>query len=88
MTSTTTPRESAEWRPFTVTVDGSPTTTGVETAVAPMGSRPITWTPATVRGNKTLIRVEGLPVGTYGAWARTTRGDETAVTFLGYFTIS
>lgn len=82
------PRESAEWWPFTVTVNGTTVTTGVETALTPMTARPITWMPATVRDGKTLIRIAGLTPSTYRAWARITRSDETAVVDLGYISIS
>jgi hypothetical protein len=82
------PRESVEWWPFTVTVNGSPITTGVETALTLTNARPATWTPATVRDGKTLIRIAGLTPSTYRAWARVTRSDETAVVDLGLLSIS
>lgn len=88
MTSSTIPRESVEWRPFTVTVNGAVVTTGVETAVTLAAARPTTWTPATVRDGRTLIHVGGFTAGIYRAWARITRSDETAVVDLGYLTIS
>jgi hypothetical protein len=87
-TASSIPRESSEWHPFTVTVDGTPVTTGVETAVTTISARPATWTPATVRDGKTLIRIAGLTPSTYRAWARITRSDETAVVDLGLFSIS
>lgn len=84
----TIPRESVEWRPFTVTVDGIAVTTGVETALTTGTLRPTTWTSAPVRDGKTLIRIAALMPGVYRAWARVTRSDETAVVDLGYFSIS
>jgi hypothetical protein len=86
--ASTAPHETAEWWPFTVTVDGVPVTTGVDTCVTTSMARPLSWTPVTVRDGKTLIRIAGLTAGTYRAWARVTRSDETAVVELGYFSIS
>ena len=83
-----TPHETDELRPFTVLVDGQPTTTGVETCVTLRAARPGVWLPAVVRDGKTLVRIAGLARGVYRVWARVTRGDETVVLDLGLIEIS
>jgi hypothetical protein len=84
----TIPRESVEWWPFVVTVDGVPVTSGVETAITATSARPVSWNPATVRDGKTVVRIAGLMPDAYRVWARITRSDETAVVDLGVFSVS
>jgi hypothetical protein len=88
--STSTPHETNELRPFTVTVDGTLVTTGVEVAITANTARPLdsSWGPAVVRDGKTLMRISDLAKGDFRAWARVARGDETAVIDLGFFSTS
>lgn len=78
-------RESIEFQPITVTVDGVAVTTGVTFAITPNGTRPATYTytaPATVAG-KTGVMVQGLQPGAYNIWAKVASTPETVVINCG-----
>jgi hypothetical protein len=81
-------RESVEFQPVTITVDGTPVTSGVTFCLAPDGTRPVTFTtPAAVNG-KIGVLVTGLTPGAYRIWAKVTANPETPVLNCGYITIT
>jgi hypothetical protein len=76
-------RESIEFQPVTVTVDGVAVTTGVTLAIVPNGTRPTTYsTPATVAG-KAGVMVQGLTPGLHTIWAKVVGTPETVVINCG-----
>lgn len=81
------PRESVEFQPVTVTVDGVAVTTGVTFAVVPYGDRPVTFVAPTTLGGKIGVMVSGLGVGVYRVWAQVTSAPETPVIDCGTFTV-
>lgn len=64
------PRETGEFIPLVVTVDGVATTTDVETALTPAGTRPTVWTAAVVDDGRVGFTLTGQTVGVYQVWAR------------------
>ena len=81
-------RESIEFQPITVTVDGAPVTTGVTFSIAPNGERPDTYTaPAAVAGKVGVI-VQGLQPGIYNIWAKVASTPETVVINCGRIAIT
>ena len=85
---TTFERESVEFLPVTITVDGVVATSNVTFCLTPEGVRPVTFaTPASVAG-KTGIMVSGLAPGVYRVWAKVTSTPEIPVLNCGYITIS
>jgi hypothetical protein len=81
------PRESVEFQPVRVTLNGAGVTTGLSFAVVPDGRRPVTFTPAAVIGNEAGVMVSGMTPGTYRIYAQLTSGPETPVIDCGYFYI-
>jgi hypothetical protein len=88
MTAMTLPRETVEYIPIAVTVNGVVTTTGVEFAVVADGSRPSTWSAAVVVEGATHVLVSGLTPGQWRIWARVTAAPETPVIECGYITVT
>lgn len=88
MTALTLPRETVEYIPVIVTVNGVVTTTGVEFAVVIDGSRPSTWTAAVVVEGATFVLVTGLTPGQWRIWARVSAAPETPVIECGYITVT
>jgi hypothetical protein len=81
-------RESVEFQPVTVTVDGTPVTTGVEIAVTTGNQRPTTWAAATVLDDQVGYLIDGLdPERVYTLWARVTDSPEVPVVRAGEFQI-
>jgi hypothetical protein len=81
-------RETTEFQPVTITVDGASVTTNVTFCLAPDGVRPVTFTaPATVAG-KIGVLVTGLTPGAYRVWAKITSNPETPILNCGYITIT
>lgn len=81
------PRESVEFQPVKVTRDGAVVTDGLSFAVVPDGTRPLTFTAATIVGEATGVMVAGLAPGAYRIYARLVSGIETPVIDCGYFYI-
>ena len=73
------PRETVEYIPIEVTLNGVVTTTGVSYAIVADGSRPTSWTSATVLNGATYGLITGLSAGTYIIWARVNAAPETPV---------
>ena len=76
------PRESVEFFPVNVLLDGAPTN-DFSTSVAARGTRPTTWTPATVVGGRAGVMIAGLQPGTYRVWARVSADPESIVVMAG-----
>lgn len=81
-------RESTEFQPVTITVDGTVTTAGVTFCVAPNGTRPATFVAPTTVNGKIGVMVTGLQPGIYRVWAKVTSNPETPVLNCGYITIT
>lgn len=82
------PRETVEFQPIVITKDGVPVTTGVVTAIVAHGTRPTTWTAATVLGLEIGVMISGLTPGTYDVYAKITDSPEIPVMDCGSFAIT
>jgi hypothetical protein len=84
------PRESVEFQPILVTLDGDTVTTGVETQITLPSARPSSsgWTAATTLNGNIGLMISGLSVGTYEVWARVTDSPEIPVIDCGSFAVS
>ena len=81
-------RETDEFQPVTVTVNGEPVTTGVEFSVVRDGQRPGTWAaPMTVDG-AVGVRVNGFEPGNWHVFARVTDAPEIPVISCGVFRVA
>ncbi len=79
------PRESLEFLPITVTVDGAPVTANVKVCVTGPSERPNTWVPPeTVDGQIGVMTVPGT-AGTFRVWAQVTDMPEIPVIYCGYY---
>jgi hypothetical protein len=76
-------RESIEFQPITVTVDGAVVTTGVTFAITPNGTRPLAYSTPTMLGGKAGVMVQGLQPGVYNVWAKVASTPETVVVNCG-----
>ena len=82
------PRESVEFQPVDVKVDGQPVTTGVQLAVTGSQERPTAWTDPVLVDGRIGVMVQGLAVGYWYVWARITASPETPVVLCGSFQVS
>ena len=80
-------RETVEFLPVTVTVGGTPVTSGIEFCVTDRSTRPVTWVAPYVLGLESGILISGYTVGTYVVWARVTDSPEVVVLICGTFTV-
>ena len=88
MTAQTYPRESVEFLPVTLTLDGVAYTGGFEVCIRPYDTRPTGWVAAeTVDGVKGIM-VSGLTPGLYTVWARVSDNPETPVVDCGFVLIT
>jgi hypothetical protein len=86
--STDYPRETIEFQPVTVTVDGVAVTTGVQLCTVPNGSRPTGWAAPTALSGKIGVMVTGLAPGLYGIWAQITSSPEIPVINCGTISVT
>lgn len=86
--STTYPRETVEFQPITVTVDGVEVLTGVTVAVVASGVRPVTYTAPTTLAGKIGVMVTGMALGIYDVWAKVASSPETPVIYCGSFRVT
>lgn len=77
------PRESVEFQPVEVTLDGEPITDGIEVSITTGTARPTVWQDAITVDDKTGFMVEGFAVGRYKVWVRVTSTPETPVIECG-----
>lgn len=73
------PRESVEFIPIAVHVDGLPVTQGVDVATTTGSGRPAAWASATSLDGRLGLLVDGLPVGEHTVWVRITDAPEAPV---------
>lgn len=88
MTNTSYPRETVEFQPITITVDGTPVTTGVTVALVAHGTRPSVWLAPTTLDGKIGVMLTGLTPGLYDVWAKVTSSPETPVVDCGIVSIT
>jgi hypothetical protein len=82
------PRETVEFQPVTITLNGVAVITGVTFSVVKGSLRPGTFVAPTTLNGKIGVMVTGLTAGTYHVWAQITSSPETPVIDGGYFTIN
>lgn len=82
------PRESVEFQPVTVTLDGVSVISGLSFAIVADGARPTTFTAATILGGKAGVMLTGLAAGTYRIFAQLENSPEIPVIDCGYFYIT
>jgi len=82
------PRESVEFQPVEVTLNGAPVTTGLALSVVRDGQRPVTFTPAATMDGLTGVMINALAPGTWRVYAQVSNGQETPVIDCGYFYIN
>lgn len=80
-------RETNEFLPITVTRDGTTITTGIQFAITPHTTRPITWDTPTTLGTDIGVMVTALTPGIYKVWARVTTTGETPVLHVDTFEV-
>lgn len=82
------PRETIEFIPVTVTVDGTPVTTGVMFSVTDWGVRPTIWTEPISLGDRIGVMTVTQPPGSYQIWAKVTDSPETPVILCGGYVVT
>lgn len=83
------PRETVEFVPVVVTVDGAPVTSGVQICLNDSpATRPTIWVAATVLDGKTGFMVQGRSEGNLYVWAKYTDSPEVPVIYCGRVTIT
>jgi len=81
-------RETVEFQPVTVTVNGQPVTTGVTFCIAPQAERPVTYTPPVTLGGSIGVMIQGLTPGGYRIWAKVDSNPEQPVINCGFISIT
>jgi hypothetical protein len=84
------PRESVEFQPILITLDGTPFTTAadIEVSITAQNARPSTWIASTSLNGEIGVMIQNLAVGTYLVWARITDSPEIPVINCGAFAVS
>lgn len=84
------PRETVEFQPITVTVNGTAVTTDVDFAVVASSARPLVadWVAAYTLEGKIGVLIDTMDPGTYEVWARVTSFPETPVLQAGQIIIT
>jgi hypothetical protein len=82
------PRETVEFLPVTVTVNGVVTTTGVTFADVPSGTRPVTFTTPTTLSGRIGVMVQGYPPGARDIYAKVASNPEVPVIYCGTYTVT
>lgn len=82
-------RETYEFLPVAVTVNGTAVTTNVTAAIVELGTRPTTWGTVTTIGTAIGVMVNGtaLGPGSYEVYAKVTDSPEVPVLNAGTFRI-
>jgi len=82
------PRETVEFIPVEVTVDGETVTDGVQFCVTNRVTRPTSWiSPVTLEG-KIGVMTNAQPVGVYVIWAKVTDSPEVPVIRCGEYRVT
>jgi hypothetical protein len=82
------PRESVEFQPITVTLNGVAVTTGVTVQVVVQGNRPVgAWVTPTTLSGVIGVMVSGQAPGSYTVWAKVTSAPETPVINCGTYVV-
>ena len=81
-------RESVEFQPVEIKLDGQAVLDGISYAIVPDGERPVTFTEATVLAGKTGVMIQGLERGTYRIFAKVLNSPEVPVIDCGYFYVN
>lgn len=81
-------RESVEFQPVTVTVNGAVVTAGVAFAVVDAQTRPTVFTAAVVLGAQIGVMVQGLRPGPWYVFARIDAIPEIPVVPCGFFVVT
>lgn len=82
------PRESIEFQPVTVTLNGLNITAGVLFQVAPTGDRPTgAWVAPTTLSGVIGVMVSGQLPGVYTVWAQIASSPETTVLNCGSYIV-
>ena len=81
-------RESVEFQPVEIKLDGQVVLDGISYAIVPDGERPVTFIDATTLAGKTGVMIQGLERGTYRIYARVVNNPEVPVIDCGYFYVN
>jgi len=84
------PRESVEFQPILITLDGVTVTTAVETQITTPAARPSStgWITAATLSGEIGTMVSGLATGSWTVLARITSSPEIPVINCGTFSVS
>jgi protein-disulfide isomerase len=88
MSIPTFPRESIEFLPITVTVDGVKVSTGVTFAKTTGADRPTVFNAAVTVGSNIGVMVAGEPTGLTTIYAKVTGTGETPVIMCGQYRVN
>ena len=80
-------RETDDWLPAPVTIDGVNVISGVSYCITLRGVRPVTFTASVLRTDRIGVKVTGLSVGTYDVYARVSAPPDLPVIKIGMFYI-
>jgi hypothetical protein len=84
------PKETKEFQPFQVELNGAVVTTGVKVAVIRPATRPVAldWAdPVVLTTGGLAVLIDQLELGVWNVWAQVTAGDEVVVVHCGDFKI-
>lgn len=81
------PKETVEFQPVLVTVDGTAVTDDVELAVVVFQERPETWSAPVELDGKIGVMIDSYEPGRYDVWARVTDAPEIVVVKCGGFMV-
>lgn len=82
------PRETKEFVPVGIALDGVATTSGVEFCITVDSDRPVTWIAPVALSGLIGVMIDHLPIGMYTVWARVTDSPEIPVLSAGRFQIT
>jgi hypothetical protein len=80
-------RETVEFQPVAVTLNGAPVTAGVTFAIVGPGVRPTTFSAPTTIGGQIGVMVQNLAPGGYYIWARVASSPEVVILRCGYINV-
>lgn len=84
----TLPRETIEFLPITIMVDGVKVTNGVSLSSVIAPQRPIVWSPATLVGTNIGLIVSAPAPGLYTVYAKIAGTGETPVILCGQYLVN